>query len=1463
MTTSTMFPPMTSPRDAWKRLDRYAQLLRERVKGLEGENATRSGAARWLQDNHAFLQFQIRELRRNLPPAYLRKLAKGNGEFGHEPRIYRIAADLVEGPEETIDLGTLAHFAEVLQGDHDLHLDELWAFGAMLRLAILDQLCAELDSEDRVATCVTSLRALESASWRDFVESVSGVDHVLRRDPAGIYPQMDFATRDWYRHQVERLARQSRRSEEEVAEEARHWAAQAAPRSDRDPRPNHVGYYLVGAGARRFRKAMGARHSVSSGLRAAVDRAPSLFYIGGIALLTALLTVAFEHAAGASPRWLIALLALPVSQAALEIVNAIVSRSVKPRPIASMDFSDGVPRDCKTMVVVPTLLLSAKNAARLLEDLEIRYLANRGSNLYFGLLTDYADADTAETPNDSVLDVCIDGIRRLNARYSSEGPGPFYLFHRPRRWNEAEARWMGHERKRGKLSDFNRLLLGRGNWFETIVGDMSVLLEIRYVITLDTDTQLPRDAAAKMVATMAHPLNRPRLDPETRVVREGYALIQPRVAVSMESAGRSRLAQIFSGQTGFDPYTTAVSDVYQDLYGTASFTGKGIYDVWAFEEAVGERFPENTILSHDLIEGEHTRTGLLTTIEVIDDYPCSYRAFCKRKHRWVRGDWQIAQWLFGHVPGLRGGRTKNPLRAISRWKIFDNLRRSLFEISLLLLLAAGWVSAGNALRWTAAVVALLLLPAYTDMVLTILRTPERRFWPSFLQSLGERFLKSHRDVALTLVFIPHQAFLMGDAIIRTLARFVTKRNRLEWQTMAQSEGPLGSKVDMVDRYLYISSAACLLFLLGVARASAITATICELWIVAPLIAAWLDGRPSGPAELSERDRGFLRDVALRTWRYFADHATHEDHWLAPDNVQEDPPLTARRTSPTNLGLQITGQLAAHDFGYWSLAELSRSLRRIFGSLREMPREHGHFYNWYETRTLQPIAPRFLSSVDSGNLAASLCATSQGCLQLLRQPVIDSRVLLGLRDHVLRLRDELPYIARTLSRIRLFASLVRHLECTPNNLFYWEAVLMDARDYIERIHETLAGVHDRLRRQHEYERSNELMYWQVLLSERMDAALAELYALAPWVTPSLEPELRVNITDVRLAPLFAELNPVPVLADLPDTYERIRQRLMERLEGPEPLYPALRTALETLRQRLPDARAYALDLIHRLERSASDAHRLFEDMDFRFLYDSKRKLLRTGYDADARTLDGSCYDLLASEARTAVFLAIAKGDVPREAWFRLGRKLTAYRNTRTLISWSGTMFEYLMPVLHLRNYENTLLDQAARGAVRIQQTYGRERNIPWGISESAYAARDSEIQYQYRAFGIPALSARPDRPENIVVAPYATMLALQVDPPRATANLRVLAANGWLRRHGFYESVDCSAAGSLDGPVPVRAFMVHHQAMGLLAIDNALFSGRMQERFHLDPLVQATEFLLQERMPVLVEVQEEEARAATA
>jgi len=938
-------------------------------------------------------------------------------------------------------------------------------------------------------------------------------------------------------------------------------------------------------------------------------------------------------------------------------------------------------------------------------------------------------------------------------------------------------------------------------------------------------------------------LNRPVLDAETNTVTEGYALMRPQVAISVDSARRSWIARILSGQPGFDPYSASVSDVYHDLHGEASFTGKGIYDVNAFDAAVGERFPENAILSHDLIEGEHARTGLMN-VELVEDYPATYGAFSKRKHRWVRGDWQLLPWLFAH-PQVPGGRraARNPLSALSRWKIVDNMRRSLLEVSILLLLLAGWLTSMHQARWTVAVLLLMQVPAYTEMLLSIIRAPERRFWKAFSKVLGGRFLESHRDTLLNVVFIPHQACLMADAIVRTLwRRYISHRNLLEWESMAQSEIVAGPRFGLFEQYLYVSSLIWLPFLFLVGPLPLLVPLVCAVWVTAPLVVGWLNEPLPKPADITAKDRDFLRETALCTWRYFADYSSAEHNWLVPDNVQENPSLVTRHISPTNLGLSLTSQLAAHDFGYLSLDELSSSVQRILGSMDEMPRHRGHFFNWYETGTRRPLAPRYVSSVDSGNLAASLATLRQGCLQLIEQPFLEQAILDGLRDHVLRLRDEVPYESRTFSTMKLFGSLLRQLECEPKDLFFWEAVLSESRDLVQRILAALVPVEARVN-------SEELRYWEHLLSDRMNAALRQLYELAPWLAPAYEPELRVCMRDATFTPLIAELSKVPALGELPDAYKRIRERIRERLSSVRPLYPTLRDVLEQLLRQLPAARAGALDLANRFQNAATAAQRYFDSMDFGFLFDENRQLLRIGYNVDDEKGDQSYYDLLASEARTAVFLAIAKGDIPRETWLRLGRKLTAYRDQVTLLAWSGTMFEYLMPLIHLRSYAGTLLDRALRAAVRIQQAYGQERGVPWGISEAAHAERDARGQYQYHAFGVAPLAASGAEDQRLVVAPYATMLALMVDPARATVNLRAMAAKGWRVRHGFFESIDYSGGA----PEVVHCFMAHHQGMALLSIDNALLGKRMQERFHHDPLVQSTEFLLEERMPTLVDV----------
>ncbi len=1425
-------------------LVRFAQAeraLREACERFLSEAAERapSPKASWLLDNYQFLQSQIREIREGMPRSFCRQLPAIDGE----PRVYWLAVELagLSGGLEAI-----REFVNARQETMPLTLAEVWAVGPMLKIALIEKLVAGIEApgadETAVREAITALRALELVSWRDFVESVSLVEKILREDPSGVYPRMDFETRDAYRHAVEDIARRADLDETGVAELAIELAGNSTGRA------RHVGYYLVGPGRNTLRKRAGYRPPLAGRLRDAFYARPNALYLGGISLTTFAIIAAVYALLPEAPLWLAVLLLIPASQAAVAFMNLLVSHLLPPRRLPRLDFSEGIPDDCRTFVVVPTLLLSRQGVERLLERLEIHYLANRDPNLSFALLTDFADSRYAYGENDHLLDVCAKGIQLLNERYRSAAGSPFYLFHRRREWNESESVWMGHERKRGKLEDFNRLLLGGDDAFSLKIGDLSDLNSYRFVITLDSDTQLPRDTARMLVATIAHPLNRPVIDPATRTVREGYAILQPRISVSVDSACRSRLARFFSGQTGFDPYTTAVSDVYQDLYGQAIFTGKGIYDLRAFDAVTGGRFPENTLLSHDLLEGEYARTGLVTDLEFIDDFPAKYQAWSKRKHRWTRGDWQIARWLLPSVPAPRGGRTSNPLPVLSRWKIADNLRRSLFEISLLALILAGWFFLPPpAYRWTLLACAFLLLPAYFEATWALVRLPPARFWRPYFREIGFQLLRGHADALMRLTFLVHQAVLMADAVVRTLIRVhVTRRRLLEWETMAQSEEG-GRKAGLLERYLLAGPLAavfvCLCLPAGLAT-DILAVAVLELWLLSPLVAAWLNRAPRAGKKAPDAD--YLRDIALRTWRYFGDLSAAEHNWLVPDNVQEDPPRTACRTSPTNIGLQAASNLAALDFGFLTLSEFGDRLENLFNTMMRLRRHRGHFYNWYDTNTLRPLPPLYISAVDSGNLAAALIVVKQGCLEALRAPIIDASALAGMRAHCLRLRSVLPAAARTSSISRLLASLVRQLEYRPTDLFFWESVLAEVREMIHSLLPRLEWTCAKL----EPGQAGEVTYWYNALAARVEAAISQLCALAPWLDAPYEQELRFHAKNPALSGLLKLLECPVCFDELPGHYAAISREIAAVLESALPIPPELRDVLQKLDGALGEARSFATGLIERLERQAAAAESFVEHMDFSLLFDRKRKLMRVGYDLLSGTLDPAYYDLLATEARTAVFVAIAKGDVPREAWFRLGRKLAFYKGTRTLYSWTGTMFEYLMPALFMRTYGDTLLGESLTAAVRIQQAYGAERGVPWGISEAAYSARDSALSYQYRAFGVPYIGLKRAWPGDLVIAPYASMLALMVDHAAATRNLRAMQALGWTGRYGFFESADYS--DSPGTPRVIRAFMAHHQGMGLLALANTLLDAPMQRRFHADPLVQATEYLLQERLPALLD-----------
>jgi cyclic beta-1,2-glucan synthetase len=1300
-----------------------------------------------------------------------------------------------------------------------------------------------------IGNIVTSMRLLSSIDWPLFFERVSLVEQILREDPAGAYAQMDFPTRDRYRHSVEELAKGARRSEQEVARRAVDMARDTKRTSPEHDRGHHIGYYLISRGRFRLEQEVGYPPTVKQRIARFVYGHPVLGYLGTIAGATALAVASFvayasRHGGSAGELWFVALVTvLPLSELAISFLNLIVTVQVAPRPLPKLDMRAGIPEADRTMVVVPAIIDSEARLTALLDDLEVRYFANRDTHVHFALLSDFADASEPTRATDGLLvESARIRIHDLNARH---GADRFFLFHRERQWNPRERRWMGHERKRGKLAEFNRLLRGASDTsFVVQLGDLSILPSVRYVITLDSDTQLPMEAARRLIGTLTHPLNRPRFDPERQRVTEGYGVLQPRIGVNVVSANRTIFSQVFSGHVGVDPYTTAVSDVYQDLFHEGSYVGKGIYDVDAFEAALGGRVPENALLSHDLFEGFYARAGLVTDIDLVDDYPANYLAHSARQHRWVRGDWQIARWLWRTVPDEHRRPVANTLPVISRWKILDNLRRSLIPPSLVLLLAAGWsVLPGSAGIWSMVALLVLAFPAYVQIGRSlgshVAGVPIREH----LRAERENILTSLRQAALSVVILAHQSAVMLEAIGRVLIRLtVTRRRLLEWVTADRAEHVPSSIWNVVRR---MWTAPVIALTIGVIVAVLapgrlfLASPILILWILSPVV-VYATGLPLAHRRttLGRNDRARFRQVVRRTWRFFEDLVGREDHWLVPDNYQENRnELVAHRTSPTNIGLQILSTLSAHDFGYLSFNGVLDRLEPTFDTLLQMQRYRGHFYNWYDTRTLAPLSPAYISTVDSGNLAGYLLTFRSGLAELAdTAPIIDARVLEGLEDVVTLFETEVDSVIRGRAGMGLkkeLGSLRAHLARRPLTLLEWRRLLTQLEERMQAVSILLHDLEEQLLAGSSSDAVplafTEAAAWLERGAVVVGMRQLELDRLTGWM-------LRLQAAGMREVPAS-----VPSLADLVTICDRALNEVAER-----PTSGDARQAIERGRQ-------YAEELIERAERLSALADDLIEETEFGFLFNAERQLFSIGFNVSDGRLDNSYYDILASEARLASFLAIATGRISHEHWFKLGRALTPSGSSRALLSWSASMFEYLMPVLAMRDYPGTLLDETYSAVIQRQMQYGKQRGVPWGISESAYNAQDLDKNYQYRAFGVPGLGLKRGLAEDLVVAPYASILAAPFCPIEVLENLDHLSAEGMLGRFGYYEAIDYTPerVPPDSRSVVLQTWMAHHQGMIMLALDNLLCGFPMQRRFHADPRIQAADLLLQERIPQLV------------
>jgi len=1361
-------------------------------------------------------------------------------------------------------------------------------------------------SQISVGNAITAMRLLSALDWVAFFEACSHVEQILRTDPARAYANMDYESRDRYRHALESIARHSAASEIEVAQTAIAHAKKCSGNRPCSVRQRHVGYWLVDEGRVVLEAAVQCRPTLFQRVIAHLRQSGLPWYSGAILALTCGGTAAVLTASIGWGSWLTLWICLPlfiaISDFAVGVVNYLFNRIMPPRILPKLEFRDGIPADCRTVVIVPSMLTSLAEVAGLLQRLELHYVANPEPHLSFALLTDLADAQEAVTETDSALIAAAQaGIQRLNVQYGTERVQPFYLFHRHRQWNPQENCWMGWERKRGKLTEFNRLLLGaQETSFSVQVGDLDSLVgatatPVRYVITCDADTQLPHGVARRLVGSLAHPLNQPCFDDQSQRIVAGYSLIQPRVSVALADGQKSWYVRIMANSRGIDPYATAASDVYQDTFGEGSFTGKGIYELLAFERSLAGAFGENQILSHDLIEGCHLRTALASDIELIDGYPTRYDADAQRQHRWVRGDWQISPWLRSHVPAEQGKR-KNPLSLLSQWKIADNLRRSLVPPAIGIVMLLGWSMApAYAWLWSLAGLTCLGTPVLIALIASLENLSRSRDWSTGLRTAAASLKTALLQLGVLMVSLPHRAGLMIDAIARTLWRMqVTRKHLLEWQTAAAAEQRLIHR-KWSSLIQFICVAACAVALAVTLPRMALPAA--AIWLIAWLNSPWILQWISRPRRLRKvvvdrETRHWLRLVARRNWSYFEDNLNARNHWLPPDNVQEYPHLRiADRLSPTNEGLFLVSVLAARDFGYLSLHPLVQWWERNLHSLCQLPRTGGHFFNWYDTQTMQPLRPRYLSTVDSGNLAASLLVMRQGIDELRHQPILDQALWNGLTDTV-SVTEE-PYQTRISAVATQAASQaepnhhddvcaalknLRRVASQPVESFWdWPRHVQTLRTCARLLElaRTDLPVTPTLNGQHEAQEghsglTNVALWLEGFLSD-YDRLFAwvDLFVSVDEEDPSSTPDLPHQQTHWQHSPecraawslLKSRLSNLRTLADLMTIEDQIS----------EPL-DALQTALAWSHADQQNSSAghrwltefsdcssecgrHARDLDQRFQSLATCVQTLIDEMDFEPLYDPLRRLFSIGYNLEDGRLDGSYYDLLCSEARLSSYIAIAKGDVPVKHWFCLGRQTTYAAGQIGMLSWGGTMFEFLMPLIFQPRIRGSLLAAACETAVLQQRQYARQRGVPWGVSESAFASLSPNSDYQYQSFGVPGLGLKRGLSRDNVIAPYATMLALEVDPSAAIQNLRRFERDGLLARWGFYEAVDYteSRLPTDRKSVPVRCFMAHHQGMSFLSLSNLLNNESIRRRFRADPLMRAAELLLQEGVPVSSQV----------
>ncbi|MDD5018751.1 MAG: glucoamylase family protein, partial [Eubacteriales bacterium] len=920
--------------------------------------------------------------------------------------------------------------------------------------------------------------------------------------------------------------------------------------------------------------------------------------------------------------------------------------------------------------------------------------------------------------------------------------------------------------------------------------------------------ELSRDAAVKLVGAMAHPLNRPVVDSKTNTVIQGYGIMQPRIGIDVVSASSSRFSLVFSGKAGLDTYACATSDIYQDGFGTGIYTGKGIFDLPVYMRILRNAFPDNAVLSHDLLEGGYLRCALLSDVVLMDGYPAKYMSWAERQHRWTRGDWQLLPWLKKKVR-TKDGRAQNPLSHLAKYQIFDNLRRSLvMPFSFVVILLSQTAFYRSAFFWFISGILPLFIDSLLDFASRMLTLIKNAGKGATFKDAWYETKTMFEQAAYKLAFLPYETYMMMDAVIRTVVRVaVTKSNLLEWVTAADAEKKAKDGAAAYWRKMRAAPIlAVILYSLSIFSTgsfSIIAFAVFGIWFFAPSI-AYAISRPRKQRKhpLDAKQKTYLEDVALRTWRFFERFAKEDEYYWTPDNYQQSPNKgLAKRTSPTNVAFSMAAGITAYYMGFITLESVVKRLERCVLGIENAPKWEGHLYNWYDITNLEPLEPRYVSSVDSGNLACYLIVAVEAVEDMIDSPIA-------------------AYIEQGLSAVSREAGCEMSF-CINRDIF--NAVI--ALELIEESGSMLGA------QKKTYEAYiGKFARWANVLG----AFPAQRVHLYTDQTKALRDKLRHISTGEYIREFHGLLELLAVVMEKADNLSDA----------------AVLEWVKTMETALGEGYVASRRLCARADKLKRRIMTIFGDMDFSLLYDEGKGLFSIGLDLRQNRLSDTHYDLLASEARQTGFIAIAKGDVPGKHWFRLARPLTIAGESRVLLSWGGTMFEYLLPLIIMKSYDHTLLGETYRSVVEMQCDYAEQKRIPWGISESGYYAFDLQMNYQYKAFGVPGLGMKSGLVRETVVSPYAVCLALPVNPKAALANMARIEKTGALGRYGFYEAIDYTPSRMHRDRKKriVKSYMAHHQGMILASILNCLQDGKMQELFHRATCVKATEMLLKEKVP---------------